>query len=42
MAAETPTARNIAPAAIRNANIDLLLSTKNGNVQQMLKQRGKR
>jgi hypothetical protein len=31
MAAETATARNIAPAAIRNANIDLVLFSRQGH-----------
>jgi hypothetical protein len=35
MAAETATARNIAPAAIRNANIDLVLSAAKGTIKQM-------
>jgi hypothetical protein len=35
MAAESATARNIAPAAIRNANIDLVLSAATGTTKQM-------
>jgi hypothetical protein len=35
MAAETATARNTAPAAIRNANIDPLLSAAKGTIKQM-------
>jgi hypothetical protein len=34
MAAETVTARNTAPAAIRNANIDLVLSSAKGTMNR--------
>jgi hypothetical protein len=40
MAAETATVRNTTPAEIRNANIDLLLSSAEGTIRADAEPRG--